>query len=98
MIRDRETLDGLLGALQLFVRDRLIPLEDEVAETDEIPESVVRDIRDMGLFGLTISEAYGCLALTMEEEVLAVFEFGRASRRFARAWAQTLESDRRRSC
>jgi len=36
----------------------------------------------MGLFGLTIPEEYGGLQLTMEEEVLAMFELGHASPAF----------------
>jgi acyl-CoA dehydrogenase len=50
------------------VRERLVPAENEVAETDEIPESIVQEMRDMGLFGLTIPEEFGGLELTMEEE------------------------------
>jgi acyl-CoA dehydrogenase len=65
-----------------FVRERLIPNEERVAETDEIPADIVADMKTMGLFGLTIPESYGGLELTMEEEVLAMFELGRASPAF----------------
>ena len=37
MIRDRETLDILLDNIARFVRERLVPAEQRVAETDEIP-------------------------------------------------------------
>ena len=79
MIRDQETLNGLLGTIARFVRERLIPNEELVAETDEIPADIVADMKAMGLFGLTIPEKFGGLELTMEEEVLAVFELCRAS-------------------
>ena len=79
MIRDPETLNGLLDTIARFVRERLIPNEELVAETDEIPEDIVADMKAMGLFGLTIPERFGGLELTMEEEVLAVFELCRAS-------------------
>ena len=82
MIRDRESLDILLDALRRFVRQRLIPNEDIVAETDEIPSDIVAEMKAMGLFGLTIPEAYGGIELTMEEEVLAMLELGRASPAF----------------
>jgi acyl-CoA dehydrogenase len=82
MIRDQETLNILLDNVARFVRERLIPNEDIVAETDEIPPDVVRDMKEMGLFGLTIPEAYGGLQLTMEEEVLTMLELGRASPAF----------------
>lgn len=82
MIRDQETLNILLDNISRFVRERLIPNEEVVAETDEIPEDIVADMRNMGLFGLTIPETYGGLELTMEEEVMAMFELGRASPAF----------------
>ena len=82
MIRDQELLDSLLGTLRRFVRERLVPLEDEVAETDHIPQDVAQEMRELGLFGLTIPEEYGGLGLTMEEEVLAAFELGWTSPAF----------------
>jgi acyl-CoA dehydrogenase len=82
MIRDQETLNLLLDNISRFVRERLIPNEEVVAETDEIPASIVSDMKNMGLFGLTIPESYGGLELTMEEEVLAMLELGRASPAF----------------
>lgn len=82
MIRDIETMNVLCDNIARFVRERLIPNEQRVAETDEIPQDVVDDMKAMGLFGLTIPESYGGLQLTMEEEVLAMFELGRASPAF----------------
>ena len=82
MIRDHDTLNALADNIARFVRERLIPNETVVAETDEIPPNIVSDMKAMGLFGLTIPEAYGGLELTMEEEVLAMFELGRASPAF----------------
>jgi len=79
MIRDQEVLNGLLDTIARFVRERLIPNEDIVAQTDEIPADIVEDMKTMGLFGLTIPERFGGLDLTMEEEVLALFTLCRAS-------------------
>ena len=82
MIRDQETLNILLDSLRRFVREALIPREQEVADTDAIPADIVAHMRELGLFGLSIPEEYGGLALTMEEEVLAAFEIARASPAF----------------
>ena len=71
MIRDEETTQALVDTVARFVRERLVPLEHQVAETDQIPPAVVQDMREMGLFGLTIPEAYGGLALTMEDTIFA---------------------------
>ncbi|MBB4103339.1 acyl-CoA dehydrogenase family protein [Allorhizobium borbori] len=87
MSMDKETLEQLLGTIRRFVDERLIPAEAEVAETDAIPERLVAEMRDLGLFGLTAPEAFGGLGLTMEEEVLAVFELGRAAPAFRSMFA-----------
>ena len=90
MIRDTETLNALLDSVRRFVRERLIPAENEVAETDHIPESIVQQMRELGLFGLTIPEAYGGLALTMEEESLAMMEMGYTSPCFRSVFGTTV--------
>ena len=82
MIRDAQTLHILVDAIAQFVDEALIPRENEVAETDEIPADIVSQFQDMGLFGLTIPESYGGLGLTMEEEVTIAFELGRTSPAF----------------
>ncbi|KAB0516519.1 MULTISPECIES: acyl-CoA dehydrogenase family protein [Pseudomonas] len=82
MIRDAQTLHILVDAIAQFVDEALIPRENEVAETDEIPADIISQFQDMGLFGLTIPEAYGGLGLTMEEEVTIAFELGRTSPAF----------------
>ncbi|HSH91127.1 MAG TPA: acyl-CoA dehydrogenase family protein, partial [Ramlibacter sp.] len=46
MIRDAETLNALLDAVNRFVRERLVPNEALVAETDEIPKDIVREMKE----------------------------------------------------
>jgi acyl-CoA dehydrogenase len=82
MIRDQETLSILLDSIARFVREVLIPAEHEVAETDTIPPAIVAQMRELGLFGLSIPEAYGGLQLTMEEEVRVAFEIAHTSPAF----------------
>ena len=79
MIRDAEILAGLIDGIRRFVNERLLPIEAEVADHDEIPDEVVAEMRRLGLFGLTIPEEFGGIGLTMEEEVLVAFEIGQAS-------------------
>jgi acyl-CoA dehydrogenase len=82
MIRDPEILEALLDSVRRFVRERLVPAENEVSETDEIPPIIVDEMRQLGLFGLTIPEEYGGLGLTMEEEVRVLFELCKTSPAF----------------
>ncbi len=82
MIRDQETLNILLDSVRRFVREQLVPNEQQVAETDEIPPALVAQMRELGLFGLTVPEQYGGLGLTMEEEVMVAFEIAHTSPAF----------------
>ena len=82
MIRDEETLNILLDSISRFVREVLVPNENLVAETDEIPAAIVKQMRELGLFGLSIPEQYGGLQLTMEEEVRVAFEIAHTSPAF----------------
>ena len=82
MIRDPQILKMLTDSVARFVRTKLVPAEPTVAETDEIPATLINDMRELGLFGLAIPEEYGGLGLTMEEEVLVAFELAWTSPAF----------------
>ncbi len=86
MALDSDTLQQLLDTLSRFVDERLRPLESQVAQDDAIPEDIIRDMKDLGLFGLTIPEAYGGLGLNMQEEVAVARVFGRTSPAFRSAF------------
>jgi acyl-CoA dehydrogenase len=90
MIRDPDLLKALLDTIERFVRERLIPAEDEVARTDAIPEAIQQEMKAMGLFGLTLPEAYGGLGLTMEEEVETMLIMGQASPAFRSLFGTTV--------
>jgi acyl-CoA dehydrogenase len=79
---DPETFEALLDTVRRYVAERLRPLEALVAEEDEVPEAVVREMREMGLFGLSIPEEYGGLGLSMAEEVQVALELGRTTPAF----------------
>ena len=79
---DSETRDQLIDTVRRFVTERLRPIEAQVAEDNEVPQAVIREMRELGLFGLSIPEEYGGLDLSMEDECLVIFEMGRASPAF----------------
>ena len=81
-MHDPETLAQLLSAIRRFVNERLIPLEAKIAEDDAIPADAMAEMRALGLFGLSIPEAFGGLGLSMEDECRAMFEFCRCSPAF----------------
>jgi acyl-CoA dehydrogenase len=79
---DTETFDALLATVRRYVAERLRPLEARVEEEDEVPEEVVAEMREMGLFGLSIPEEHGGLGLNMSEEVRVALELGRTTPAF----------------
>ena len=56
---DPDTFEQFIDQLQRYVRERLIPAEAEVIERNEVPPEIIAEMRDMGLFGLTMPEEYG---------------------------------------
>ena len=79
---DEDTLEQLIDVVRKFVNERLIPLEAQVAEEDRIPAEIVQEMREMGLFGLTIPQQYGGIGLNTYEECRVVMELGRTSPAF----------------
>ena len=79
MALDAETFSLLLETVNRFVAEKLVPLEAEVAENDAVPEAIIQQMRELGLFGLSIPEEYGGLALDVNEEVQVIFAMGQTS-------------------
>ncbi|MGI9385670.1 MAG: acyl-CoA dehydrogenase family protein [Methyloligellaceae bacterium] len=79
---DQETFDQFLQSIDRFVRERMQPREQEVEENDQIPDDLIGEMKEMGLFGLTIPEEYGGLGLGMTQEIEVCFSLGRTSPAF----------------
>jgi acyl-CoA dehydrogenase len=82
MTEREQTLELLVDAARRFARDVLLPAETLVEETQEIPPHVVKGLRELGLFGMTIPEEHGGLGLSMFEEASVVFEIAYAQPAF----------------
>lgn len=82
MIRDQEILDQLVDLVDRFVKERLIPAEQQVADEFRVPDAIVQEMKALGLFGMTIPEEYGGLGLTMEEEIHVAMTLGQTSPAF----------------
>lgn len=79
MIKDETALNVMLNTVRAFVKERLIPIEEEVAEHDHIPDDIIDEMKNMGLFGLSIPEEYDGLGLTLEEEMYVIMELCKAA-------------------
>ncbi|VVD59496.1 acyl-CoA dehydrogenase [Pandoraea capi] len=79
---DSESFELLLAAVQRFIRERLVPAENDVEAQDDVPQTLVDEMKEMGLFGLSIPEAFGGIGLSMAQEVRVAYEFGQTSLAF----------------
>ncbi|MDN3646711.1 acyl-CoA dehydrogenase family protein [Pontixanthobacter aestiaquae] len=66
---DPEIFSQFIDQLQRYVRERLIPAEDVVIANDRIPDDLVDEMREMGLFGLTMPEEYGGSGMNVPQYV-----------------------------
>ncbi len=82
MSLDKESFSIFLDTIKKFVDNKLIPREEEVSESNKIPQDIVDEMKKLGLFGISIPTEYGGSNLSMEEEVKLTFELGRASPAF----------------
>ncbi|MCK0099216.1 acyl-CoA dehydrogenase family protein [Qipengyuania sp. S6317L1] len=64
---DSDVFEQFAEQLTRYVRERLIPAEPQVIENDAIPPEIVDEMREMGLFGLTVPEEYGGAGLNMSQ-------------------------------
>jgi acyl-CoA dehydrogenase len=79
---DSAEFEAIAEAVRDFVNKEVIPREDEIEETDSIPDFLREEAAKMGLFGFALPEAHGGLGFTVAEEVLLAFELGRTSPAF----------------
>jgi acyl-CoA dehydrogenase len=79
---DAELFDTFLDQLRRYVRDRLIPAEPEVIEANRVPDEIIGEMRDLGLFGLTTPEVYGGSDLSLTQYIRVIRELGRAAPAF----------------
>jgi acyl-CoA dehydrogenase len=66
---DAESFTSFIDQLQRYVRERLIPAERGIAETDRIPDDILAEMREMGLFGITMPAEYGGAGMNISQYV-----------------------------
>jgi len=60
-----------------FVDERVIPIAEEHDHEDKFPEAVVEQMKELGLFGVTIPEEYGGMGLDLTTYAMIVEELSR---------------------
>ncbi len=62
---DEATRAEIVGTVRTFVQRDVLPAAPELERADEFPTDLVSTMRDLGLFGITVPEAYGGLGLDL---------------------------------
>jgi acyl-CoA dehydrogenase len=73
---DADDFKDILDAVREFVRTRVIPLEEQIEEDDRIPEALIEESKEMGLFGWAIPDEYGGIGLDSVQDVQLAMELG----------------------
>lgn len=74
-----EDFADILSATREFVRGVVVPREQEILDTDAIPDDIRQTAKDMGLFGYAIPQEWGGLGLDLAQDVELAMELGYTS-------------------
>src|SRR5216683_134237 len=69
-------VEDVIETVRRLVRERVVPLEQQIDETDEMPAGLIEAAAEMGLYGFAIPVEYGGLGLSMAQEARLVMELG----------------------
>jgi alkylation response protein AidB-like acyl-CoA dehydrogenase len=67
----------IVATIREFVEREVLPVASELEHADEYPEELVGTMKELGLFGVTIPEAYGGLGLDLTTYALVQVELSR---------------------
>jgi alkylation response protein AidB-like acyl-CoA dehydrogenase len=67
----------IVATVREFVDRDVVPVASELEHADEFPAGLVEQMRELGLFGVTVPESYGGLGLGLDTYALIVIELSR---------------------
>jgi acyl-CoA dehydrogenase len=76
---DDDDFQQILAATREFVRTAVMPREQEILATDQVPDDLRNQAKDMGLFGYAIPQEWGGLGLDITQDVELAMELGYTS-------------------
>ncbi len=85
-----EAFQEYLKKIETFRKKVLFANERNVESTNEVPEAIVEEMKQMGLFGLSIPEEYGGLGLDLSRIVEILFVFGQTLPAFQAIWGMNI--------
>lgn len=66
----------ILAQVRQFVRNDVVPRENQIMAADRIPDDLATAAAEMGLFGYAIPQEWGGLGLNLRQDVELAMEFG----------------------
>ncbi|PRC44161.1 acyl-CoA dehydrogenase, partial [Mycobacterium sp. ITM-2017-0098] len=69
----------ILAQTRHFVRSAVVPREQEILDTDQVPDDLRKQAKAMGLFGYAIPQEWGGLGLNLAQDVELAMELGYTS-------------------
>jgi acyl-CoA dehydrogenase len=76
---DQETFDAFVRQLRRYVRERLIPAEEDVIANDRISDNILIEMREMGLFGLTTPIDFGGAGMNISQYIETIKQLSYAA-------------------
>lgn len=74
-----EDIAQLRDMVHRFAQDRIKPLAADIDQTNDFPAHLWKEMGDLGLLGITVSEEYGGAGMGYLAHIVAVEEIARAS-------------------
>jgi acyl-CoA dehydrogenase len=69
----------ILAQTRQFVRSAVVPREQEILDSDHVPDDLRTQVKSMGLFGYAIPQQWGGLGLNLAQDVELAMELGYTS-------------------
>ena len=69
--------EAIVEMVRTFVDNEILPVAEEYDHEDKFPEPIVEQMKELGLFGVTIPEEYGGMGLDLSTYTLIVEELSR---------------------
>ena len=79
MPKDHSDFSAFLSELRKWIRETAIPREDEIAETNHVPDDLVAEMAEKGFFGWSIPREFGGSGFTTVELITAAMELSYAA-------------------
>ncbi len=77
MLQLSDVQKEIVETVKEFVNKEVVPVADDMEHKDEFPDAIVEQMKELGLFGLTVPEEYGGIGESLTAYALAVVELAR---------------------